>query len=304
MGLRVAVDGADVDSVVEGVLSAVGTEPHPTSRVWVHAPRPVVTADSGSGPPATYMSNPTADERPHLVVRVIHGRPEPTMTADRTVDTYARAINAVSPQQCVAVRAASGAVDLGSVGLHAASDDATWEVTIGPGVRGAARRGSFVLLREGAPTSEVVVTSRDTRSAARELQGVMESMGVADTRPKTIRALAAALASGSSGVLSLTSSTERQVASLLLEHALLERLGDDAAVVHLTDAQQRLWLGSARDDWGAFAAAAAPRNGRLTVLFGYAAIAGALQPEDLVARLTRAGEVMDTQAGLGGSRRV
>jgi hypothetical protein len=64
VGLRVAVDGADVDSVVEGVLSAVGTEPHPTSRVWVHAPRPVVTADSGSGPPATYMSNPTADERP------------------------------------------------------------------------------------------------------------------------------------------------------------------------------------------------------------------------------------------------
>ncbi len=299
-GLRVVIDGVDVDAVADGVIAAVAGEASQPSRVWVHASRPVAPSESaGGGPPQTYLPTPTSTEHPHVVVRVMHGEPGEAPGPSELVERYARAINTVGPASGAPVRATSSAVAIAAAAAHHSSDESTWEVLIAPRVRGAPRRGSFVLARERTASSEVVIASRDTRSAARELQGVLEAMGVADTRPKTIRSLVAALASGSTGILSMSATTERQLARLLLEHVLLDHLGDEAAVGHLTEAEQRLWLDTPRDDWGAFAVAAAPRNGRLNLVFGYGAIAGALPAEVLTAGLRRASDVLEAQAASG-----
>jgi hypothetical protein len=295
LGLRIAIDAEDPDAAVEGVASAVQAAGL-SGRVWLHVGKHVIASELLSSLISegrmTLLPPPTAEERPHLVLRVRHGEPALSQ-ADAGSPPYVEAVAAALGREVGQVRLGAGAVTLSNVSGSPSSEDAGWEAIIAPRLVGPPRRGSSALMREARPGAELAVLTRDLRAAARELEPSLQQLGLADMRPKTVRSLVTALAAGSAGVLALAGPNERQLAAQLLEHALFERLGDDAAVAMIAGEDARRWLrAEVTEEWGTFGLGASRRAGKLLVCLCYGAIVGALHPEVLTARLARAAELV------------
>jgi hypothetical protein len=123
---------------------------------------------------------------------------------------------------------------------------------------------------EGA---DVAVVVSDLGAAARAIEAPLVSMGVNERRPSTLRTIAQRVAvQGRGGLLSLTSSHARVLASQLLGFMLRHASGPDAIIAHIEGSHHRTLLGSdGRDDpHGAVALAltVTPRGVRVCV--GYA----------------------------------
>jgi hypothetical protein len=156
-----------------------------------------------------------------------------------------------------------------------------WQVAVGTRISRRARAQASLLMYDAVGAAgKVAVLTRSMAPLARSLEASFKLLGVADTRPSTLRALAQDLSKlGNRGLCSLYSKSEQLVAAELLGLWIRTRHPQHPALVaHIVDTNYATLLGADQEEhpWGAFALGVYAIKNKLKLYLGYAALQEAL----------------------------
>ncbi len=155
----------------------------------------------------------------------------------------------------------------------------TWDVLLAPRISGCRPEGAHDLVRERVGTRcEVSAITDVIDPASRWLAAGLNRLGVADLRPRTLRALAERLGdAGAGGLVSLTGPGDHLLAAGTLGLALRDRGQEPMLVAPITGSSYRTLLGREpeSDDSVAFALGLSRTGEELSIEVGFAAVADA-----------------------------
>jgi hypothetical protein len=294
LGARVSVAAGDPEPIVTGLAEYTTADPR-LRTLWVHVDRSV-TADSANALITAnrleLVAEADRNERPHMSLRVVAGDVVRDVAPPGWEPGARSALSACGVQDAAVL--GTGRADL-APWAPGSMDDAGWEAVIAPHVTGPPRANATVIIRDRFGNADVAVVTRDIRGASRLLEETFRKLGVEDFRPRTMRALAAGLASVTGSLLPLAGSVSGSVAGQLLELALFERLGDQAQVARLGPDDASLWCGDDVPEGDAVALALTARDGRLRIVLGY----GTLDPMNVAALAQRIDRASEIAAAMG-----